>query len=293
MPNTSVVDGRREIIHVVASGESLSLIAANYRKRGWPVKGWQPIYRLTRRRTGLWATKGTQKQTDNPDLLQVGDVLVLPRSAAGYDAVIKKTQQLGEELFLSGETEAQRIKQEADNFGDKIDLISDILQLAVGAGFKANSIGKSIAAVSSKQLTGLSAKLELLEASADALDWAVKLKMLLKRKDEAYLKKAKPAYSGAKTALHVADFLKDEAVKQISRAAKGAKAVARIADVALDYLDPSTLAKAWIWMRTGEHPDTTMKNAVNQALESRETTRKFLANKIAALKAEKEYVHGK
>lgn len=293
MPSTSVVDGRREIIHVVSSGDSLSLIAANYRKRGWPVKGWQPIYRLTRRRTGLWATKGTQKQTDNPDLLQVGDVLILPRSSAGYDAVIKKTQQLSEELFLSGETEAERIKREADKFGDQIDLISDILQLAVGAGFKANSIGKAIAGVSSKRLTGLSAKLALLGASADALDWAAKLKMLLKKKDEAYLKKAKPAYSAGKTAIHVAEFLQDEAVKQMSRVAKGGRALARIADVALDYLDPSTLAKAWIWMQTGEHPDTTMKNAVQQALESRETTRKFLANKIAALTVEKEYVHGK
>jgi hypothetical protein len=293
MPNTSVVDGRREIIHVVSSGESLSLIAANYRKGGWPVKGWQPIYRLTRRRTGLWATKGTQKQTDNPELLQVGDVLVLPRSAAGYDAVIKKTQQLGEELFLSGETEAQRIKREADKFGDQIDLISDILQLAVGAGFKANKIGKAIAEVSSKKLTGLSAKLKLLEASADALEWAAKLKMLLKKKDEAYLKKAKPAYSGGKTALHIADFLQDEAVKQMSRAGKGLRAFYQFVDVVLDYVDPSKLAMTWIWVTTLEHPNNTMKDAVQKALESRETTLKFLGDKIAALKAEKEYVHGK
>jgi hypothetical protein len=279
--------GYRETIHTVVKGESLSLIARHYQARGWPVNSWVPIYRLTGLRTGLWNTKGTTRQHENPDLIYPGDVLIIPRSPHAYDVRIGEIQKLGRNIFHE-ENEVTKIKEEMESYGKRIDLISDVLQLIVTCGGTALRSAKA-----AKSLTGVAAK-EALHIRNEAYKEIGKevLKFAGEKGADAIDENL-----GIATKIGTKSFPKaieiSKALTTIHKVKDAGMVLARGVDFVLDWVNPSTLAKAWISFRDGESPDATL-NHMELAFENHKAALlKQLAERAGHLRWEKEYVYGK
>ena len=135
--------GQREETHVVAPGESLSVIASHYRSLGWTdLTDWRPIYRLTRERTGLWRNQQKPSQLDNPDLIHPGELLVIPRSRAGYRAVINTINSLKKDT-MRAPSYAAAVKKEGEHFSEGLNFLSDILVFIGTAGASAATAARS------------------------------------------------------------------------------------------------------------------------------------------------------
>lgn len=287
------VSGHKELFYTVRKGDTLGGIAQSYRGKGWPVRGWEPIYDITRLKTGLWGRKGAAKQRYNPDLIYPGDVVLLPRSAAGYDKRIQQMEWVGE-MIRTSDDEAASIRKQADNFAERLDTLGSLLQAVVTFG--GSAVRAAAAAKTARTATGEAlekamkehhkemAELYLSGATLSAGE-AAKLHDKQSKKLETGIKAPKGVYK-------TIDMIYD----RVRAAAKGVKrvglTVATGLDVILDFVDPSTVAKAYIYLRTGEKVDDTLLKAELAGIQQRDAALKQIGDRVAALRAEKAYLYG-
>jgi len=165
--------GPKEESHVVTRGESLSAIASHYRSRGWiDLTHWEPIYRLTRERTGLWRDQQEPSQLGNPDLIRPGDLLVIPRSRAGYLAAINAINELRKNASLTP-SYAYAVKIEGEHFSEGLNFLSDIVTFVGTAGASAAAAARS--AQVAKLTVSTAAKYALKNKTLAAIEMGLKI----------------------------------------------------------------------------------------------------------------------
>jgi hypothetical protein len=278
--------GTYEIIHTVRPGESLSLIARHYEARSWPLHSWRPIYNITRLKTGLWNTKGTAKQHDNPDLIHPGNVVIIPRSPQGYDLRIAQIIKLAEDVRKQ-KNDIPAIREEMEKKAKQIDLISDVLQLIVTCGGSAIRGAKA-----AKGLTGLAAK-EALEHQREAYKEIGKevAKFATEKGTEAINENLGSATKvGTKSIGKAVEISKAAvAVKHLKDAGM---LLARGVDFVLDWVSPSKVAMLYIRLKDGEWPEDTLNHMELAIEQSKVSLLKHLADRAHELRQEKHAVYG-
>jgi hypothetical protein len=271
-------DGHLEFTHLVAQGQSLSGILHHYQSMGYPVRRWEPIYLLTQRRTRLWIDKRPPKQHDNPSLIYPGDLLVFPRSPAGYDRALRRIHELIRDVRRE-RSEVQRIKKEAEEYGEKIDLISDVAQLVATCGLSAVSSLRE-----AKGAVGVVAKLKLANAHGLGKEIGEKLIEFVGGKGSKHFfgetgeQAHKAAWSGKKA---VGVY---EATRMAEKARKAVEAIGGGVLIILDWISPSMLAKAYT------HFDREIERAGKMERSTHEALLRMLVDKAHQLAQERHAI---
>jgi hypothetical protein len=291
--------GEREETHVVAPGESLSVIASHYRSRGWTdLTDWRPIYRLTRERTGLWRNQQKPSQLGNPDLIHPGELLVIPRSRAGYHAVINTINSLKRDTILAP-SYAAAVKKEEEHFSEGLNFLSDVLVFIGTAGASAATAARS--AQVAKLAVGTAAKEALKKKTLSAIEMALKITEY-GAKSTGHESVAKYAGSASKV-VHVADlahgvkdFRADAKELRLKKeywrlAGESVGQVVDVIDVALAWTQPSKLSKGLIRLFTGADVDATIDGAVEYEKRSKEKLIDLLTTKASKLQLEMQLVY--
>jgi hypothetical protein len=295
----NMIPGQWEETHIVVSGEWLSRIAAHYHSRGWTdLVDWRPIFRLTRERTGLWRDKHKPNQLDNPDLIHPGDVLVIPRSRAGYLTVIYRINSL-----LSDVEHAPRyaaaVKEEEEQKSERLNFIADVATFVVTVGGSAAKA--ALSARAAKLAVGAAAKEALKKKTLSAVEMGLKITEYA-AKSTGHDKVAKYANSAAKV-VHVVDLV--HGVKEYRERAtelrllkkywrlvgESVGQVVDVIDVALEWTQPAKLSKGMIRLFTGTDVDATIDQAVEFEKRSRAQLSRQLQLKLATLHREMQLVY--
>jgi hypothetical protein len=291
--------GAWEETHSVVSGESLSMIASHYRSQGWnDLVDWRPIYRLTRERTGLWRDQHIPKQLDNPNLIHPHDLLVIPRSRAGYHAVINNINSLKQET-LRAPSYAAAVKEEQEHFSKGLDFLSDVLVFVGTAGASAAAAARS--AQVAKLAVGAAAKEALKKKTKSAVEMGLKIAEY-GAESTGHENVAKYA-KGASKVVHVADLA--QGVKDFRGEAKeiylekeywrlaGASVgqVVDVIDLAYEWTQPSKLSRGLIRMFTGTDVDATIAESVEAERRSKERLIGMLEMKVSKLQLEMQLVY--
>jgi hypothetical protein len=291
--------GTCEETHSVVSGESLSMIASRYRSHGWTdLVDWRPIYRLTRERTGLWRNQHILKQLDNPDLIHPGDLLVIPRSRAGYRTVIDNINSLKQDTIRASGY-AAAVKEEEEHFSEGLNFLSDVLVFVGTAGASAATAARS--AQVAKLAVGAAAKEALKKKALSAVEMGLKIAEY-GAKSTGHEGIAKYA-GGASKVVHVLDlghgmkefrgdakeiYLKKEYWKL---AGESVGQVVDVIDVALEWTQPSKLSKGLIRLFTGTDVDATIAESVEAERRSKERLINMLEMKVSKLQLEMQLVY--
>ena len=213
-----------EVVHIISKGESISLIANAYRKRGWAAPGWEPIWRLN---TVVYSNL---RNRADPDKIFPGDTLMIPRSPAGYDRLVAKLSELKSELLhmhMANQASLGAIRDNVSAYSNKVDLASTILTLIPGLVIKGASIVKL--ARDAKTLSG---------APLAASKYLMKAEALKMAKDVGWV---------------AAEELAGKIHPVAGVAVKGANTVGKVrmitsvldvAEIICDWTSPSTIAKA-------------------------------------------------
>jgi hypothetical protein len=291
--------GTWEETHVVASGESLSLIASRYRSQGWTdLVDWRPIYRLTRERTGLWRNQHKPSQLDKPDLIHPGDVLAIPRSRAGYYTLIHNINSLRQDA-MRGPGYAAAVKEQEEHFSEGLNFLSDVLVFVGTAGASAATAARS--AQVAKLAVGAAAKEALKKKTLSAVEMGLKIAEY-GAKSTGHENVAKYA-GGASKVVHVADlahglkdFRSDAREIHLKReywrlAGESVGQVVDVIDVALEWTQPSKLSKGLIRLFTGTDVDATIAKSVEAERRSKERLIRMLETKVSKLQAEMQLVY--
>ena len=266
----TVAIGHCEIIHRIGRGESISHIAGWYRRQGWPVGNWEPIWRLN---TAVYQNLRDRK---NPDQIFPGDVLVIPRSPAGYDELTAKLRRLLIECAADDGATAdiERVQASAEKFGATIDLVADVA--TAGASLSLKSVELLRLAREAKTLSGtaLAANRYLARKLAADMSKAVE-KLAVQKAVDAVSEPAGKAVKGYES------LQKSRAIRTAVRA----HTILDCAEILLDWVSPSYIAKAL----TGF--DKTMKEEREKARHAQESTLAKLAAKIQAIGRERSIVY--
>jgi hypothetical protein len=295
----NMLPGQWEEMHVVVAGESLSRIAARFVSRGWnDLADWHPIFRLTRERTGLWRDKLKSGQLDNPDLIHPGDLLIIPRSRAGYHTAIQKTRSLLRDT-MNAPGYAAQVKKEEEHFSERLNFLGDIITFVATAGASAATAARS--ASIAKLAVGAAAKDALKRKTLSAVDMGLKISEYA-GKSTGHENVAR--YSGyAEKVVHVADlvhgakdFPKDVKELHLKKeywrlAGESIGQVVDVIDVALEWTQPSGLSKGLIRLFTGADVGSTIEQNVEAENRMKERLIHLLRKKIAALQHEMELVY--
>jgi hypothetical protein len=292
--------GDREGTHIVAGGETLSGIASHYRSLGWnDLTDWRPIYRLTRDRTGLWRNESKPRQIGDPNLIHPGDLLVIPRSRAGYRAVINRINALRQET-ANGPDYAAEVKEDQERFSKRLDFLSDVLVFVGTAGASAAAAARS--AQIAKLAVGAAAKKALKEKTLSAVEMGLKIAEY-GAESTGHEEVAKFVKKASKV-VHVADLahsLKDGGLKDLKElklkseywklVGESIGQVVDGIDVALEWTQPSKLSKGFINLFTGADVDATISQEVEYERRTKETVINQLVQKASRLTIEMRYVY--
>ena len=292
--------GDREETHIVARGETLSGIASHYRSLGWnDLTDWRPIYRLTRDRTGLWRNESKPRQIGDPHLIHPGDLLVIPRSRAGYRAVINRINALRQEA-AHGPDYAAEVKEDQERFSKGLNFLSDVLVFVGTAGASAAAAARS--AQVAKLAVGAAAKEALKEKTLSAVEMGLKITEY-GAESTGHEKVAKYAGNASKV-VHVADLahgLKDGGLKDLKELKLKkeywklvGESIGQIVDgidVALEWTQPSKLSKGFIKLFTGADVDATISQEVEDERRTKEKIINQLSQKASRLLVEMKSVY--
>jgi hypothetical protein len=282
-------DGNSVVVHSVAAGQGLSEIANIYGLSDWH-SIW--LYNTRIRRVYLG---------DDPDVIQIGQQLYIPRSRAGYDNLIKKFRQLKVDAEIQGHQELGRIEKlgyQQKAAAELFDFAADALTVVVTFAAKSVKAARAAKVASETVGQGRIAAQYLADNEAKAVGkW---LGDELKGKARgAFAKKAdqlheqytgKETSVGEKTNKHLTNTKKAvEAMRSFSM--QGGKFALNIAEIALDYMSPSKLANVYLKLATGETVEDTFKSSAAQVKAAVTRTAGMLDEKIAEYEAEREIVH--
>jgi len=291
--------GMSEETHSVVSGDSLSKVALHYRSRGWTdLVDWQPIYRLTRERTGLWRDRDKRSQLDKPNLIHPGDLLIIPRSRIGYLTVISRINSIKQDA-LHRPSDAAAIKKQEEHFSEGLDLFSDAMIFVATAGSSALKAAKY--AKLAKTVVGAAVKEALKTKTLAAVEMSLKITEY-GAKSTRHEDVARYAKNASKV-VHVADLVhgsKDfkNVTKELALKKKYWQMVGEtvgqvvdVIDVAIEWTQPSKLSKGLIKLCTGVGVDETIEQAIKDEKRSREQLINMLTLTVSRLQREMQLVY--
>lgn len=282
-------DGKSVCIHIVRPGESYSRIASTYRLSSWHAI-WQ------------YNTKVQKVDLGNdPDKLNVGIQLFIPRSPDGYDQLITKLNQLKIEMQGFGDMEKYALEGQQWNYKASVemfDFIGDVATTLTTFGLKAAQTAKAAKVAKATTGQGRVAAEYLAEKQAEKLSKWIMDTFKGKATGAAakYADKAHGALAGKET------MVGEKTHKYASTAKKafgavtgysmiGGKALLDISDIALDYLSPSKLANVYLWATTGETVDETFNAQKRRIAATVSSSTQLLDQKIEKYLLEKKLVY--
>lgn len=293
-------------VHTIRSGDSLSAIAEQYGFEG----GWDPIWKYNCKKQIL--TSGDSSR------IPVGVDIIIPRTAKEYDTAIGGLKTL---LTDVDKDTAQSLKElagykaEADKVGAAVDIAADVAFAAKGAVKASLKYGPRYARYimrkeafqavlsAADKLSGLGDSNEgivLKNAGQAVVDQSVMLQA--KRSFDAQKAKGSFATGAAKSLGKKAAVTSAKAIAPVEMANGVGELIDVLCDVALvvgkgavkmvEAVAPSKLAKGFVWITTGEHPDDTNTRMKKFIQEAGQRSAKRLRGTIASLETEKVEVYG-
>lgn len=289
MIDRKTYDGKSVCIHIVQPGESYSRIASIYRLSSWHAI-WQ------------YNTKVQKVDLGNdPDKLNIGTQLFIPRSPDGYDQLITKFNQLKVEMQGFGDMEKYALEGQQWNYKASVemfDFIGDVATTLATFGLKAAETAKAAKVAKATTDQGRVAAEYLAEKQAEKLSKWIMDTFKGKATGAAakYADKAHGALVGKETTVG------EKTHKYASTAKKafggvagysmmGGKALLDISDIALDYLSPSKLANVYLWSTTGETVDETFNSQKKRIAATVSSSTQLLDQKIEKYSLEKQLVY--
>lgn len=244
MIDRKTYDGKSVCIHIVQPGESYSRIASIYR-----LSSWNAIW--------LYNTKVQKVDLGNdPDKLNVGIQLFIPRSPDGYDQLITKFNQLKTEMQGFGDMEKYALEGQQWNYKASVemfDFIGDVATTLATFGFKAAEAAKAAKVAKATTGQGRVAAEYLAEKQTEKLSKWIMDTFKGKATGAAakYADKAHGALAGKETTVGEKTHKYASTAKKAFGAVAGysmmgGKALLDISDIALDYLSPSKLANVYL-----------------------------------------------
>ena len=282
-------DGKSVCIHVVQPGESFSKIASFYR-----LPGWQAIWQYN--------TKVQKVDLGNdPDKLNIGTRLFIPRSPDGYDNLITKLNQLKIEMRGSGDKEKYALQGQQWNYKASVemfDFAGDVATTLATFGLKAAEAAKAAKVANATAGQGRVAAEYLAEKQAEKLSKWIMDTFKSKATGAAakYADRAHGALTSKETTVGEKTHKYANTAKKAFGAVagysmKGGKALLDISDIALDYLSPSKLANVYLWATTGETVDDTFNAQKKRVAATVLSSTQLLDQKIEKYLIEKQVVY--
>ncbi len=294
-------------VHTIQSGDSLSAIAQQYGFEG----GWEPIWKYNTR------VKHTLTSGDR-NKISPGIAIVIPRTTEEYNKAIAGLKTL---LTDVDKDTAQSLKElagykaDADKVGAAVDIAADVAFAAKGAVKASMKYGPRYAKYimrkeafqavlsAADKLSGLGDSNEGLVVKS-AGDAAVEQSVMLQAKRSFDAQKAKASFTtgAAKSLGKKATVTSAKAIAPVEMANGVGELVDVLCDVALavgkgavtavEAVAPSKIAKGFVWMTTGEHPDDTNTRMKKFIEDAGQRSAKRLRGTIASLETEKNKVYG-
>jgi hypothetical protein len=285
--SAEIYDGSKTFVHEVKSGESLSSIAEfNRFNYGNPV--WQPIFRYNHFFLSVMG--------NDPNLIQPGFKIVIPRSPEGYSRMLAKLHSLKKIARAQGDSikyqlEGDYYKHKADRV--LLDFAGDVLTTIATFGASALKASKSakVAAASRGQQRAAAeylARKHSKEFTQGVID---------KFKDTAIDAVISVTDDKTKSGGTLND------VRSLQKSfKKGGKAIATVslqagkslldmADLILDYAKPSVVADKIMLMTVGQTTQQSYQEAIKTIERSVDSQQRALDRKIAKYSREKEVLY--
>lgn len=267
MRDANKYNGNQVVIHKVKHGENLSLIARRYR-----FKSFEPIW--------IYNTQVHSVLGSNPDLIQEGAEIFIPRSERGYHRLITGMKALQMHIQYSCDQDLGDFEKDynlALAHGVRLDAIGDALTFVTTIGLQAVRAAQT--AATAAELVGQDRvageylahkaceelRKTLIGKAKDVLVDAVASKKFPKKQDE--IKGAYHARQTGTKAIH--------AIEGFSM--KGGKALLDVSEMVLDWITPSNAANAWLALIG--------VGTLKKALKTNSETKKAVANSVNQMHA--------
>lgn len=246
-------------IHTIQRGESLSKIGNKY-----GFKDWKPIYNYN--------TKIHKVLGKDPDFLEEGTKIIIPRTSEDYIRLIKKLQLL--KIEMGGMEDRALIELDGNMndyqfFKEGIDTLSSILTVSVSVGLSGGA--KALSSV--KRFQSITSKKPLINKIVSQTSDLVNRKGLKGKLLETTLEASNEKFVKEENRSALSNSYKS--VKNGFKLGSNGVTVMNCADSLLDFLSPSKVADIWMWS-FGETVSETDKR-------SREMVRKITRNQIKRL----------
>jgi hypothetical protein len=238
---------------------------------------------------------------NDPDKLNVGIQLFIPRSPDGYDQLITKLNQLKTEMQGFGDMEKYALEGQQWNYKASVemfDFIGNVATTLTTFGFKAAQTAKAAKVAKATTGQGRVAAEYLAEKQAEKLSKWIMDTFKGKATGAAakYADKAYGALAGKETTVGEKTHKYASTAKKAFGAVTGysmigGKALLDISDIALDYLSPSKLANVYLWATTGETVDETFNAQKKRIAATVSSSTQLLDQKIEKYLLEKKLVY--
>jgi len=265
--------GMSVVCHTITQGEYLSLISKNYE-----LPNWQAIW--------LFNTKIRKVYLgDDPDVVQPGQRLFIPRTPKGYDAWLAKIATLKREMELFADTEIfkqESSKADYQSMEVMFNFVGDVATTLATLGLQAANSAKAAKVANETVGKGRIAAQYLADVEAKKLSDCL-VKTLKDKSRGAVANKLDQAVANNKgkpsSSFSTANDIYGSSAKGVKAIAnfslKGGKFLLDVTDIVLDYAKPATIANAWLFLTTGE---TVSMTFANQTKQIRATSQKAILN---------------
>jgi hypothetical protein len=304
MPHESYYDGNYVIIHTVKRGESLSKIAEQYK-----FKSWHPIWIYNTQVEHVFEPNG------NPNQIETGQRVFIPRSEEGYKKLLKKLEvlKIQVESFARAATyEQEALLDEYKASAVMFDFAGDVATLLGSLSVKAVQVARYRSAKEGLKGAQLfAAEIKLREGLKD-LEKAVSQTELGKKFLEFAAAKASDKILGEggaeKTATLVTfgdktigkavtaakDFQQRQKLGPALKALKGGNLQTFLdgADIVLDYVKVSSVANTWLRLAHGETVEMSVESAQRTVEANSARSLVTLNEKILRIRKERELLYG-
>lgn len=294
-------------VHKIRPGENLTVIAGQY---GFG-NAWKPIWKYNT------VVKNTLVAVDK-DRIPSGKSIVIPRTEKEYDEAIRSLQTLLTEVdrdTAKSLRELDGYKAEADRVGAAVDIAADVAFAAKGAVKASVKLGPRYAKyiMRKEAMTAALSAVDKVAGLGDSNEGLIVKNAGTAAVDQAVMMQAKRAFDAQKGKQGFATGMaKSMGKKAAVTSAKAiapvemANGVGEIVDVlcdvalavgkgavkAVEAVAPSKVAKGFVWVKSGEHPDDTNARMKRFVASTGKKSAERLRKTISVLQKEKKNVYG-
>lgn len=271
-------DGKTNIIHDISAGESLSILAGYYYE---DVNRWRPIY--------VYNTKVRAVLGRDPDKVQVGTKVIIPRTLQGYDELIRKLVAMKDAY----RTDADRIRFSLEKDYDEHQAMRVLIDFSAEIATFLGTCGVKVAraAASAKTaVTATGAEKPAAEYLAQKNAKEVGKYLETTAQDKAVDLIAAKAHEDAPGIVKDTRTMTKGVTDVRGISVQRGKSLLDIADIVLAYASPSNVADAFLKATVGETPKDSHQNAVRALRRGTESFCSSFEQKIAKLRSEKNTV---